>query len=461
MKKGKLITMPTSVEAQIRTRARNLPIDVCYISEDWTDSKSANVIVTRKHANGKISYGYYLVDLLLRGVHNCAYAFNVLPAELDELMDDLDDSLVECDYALAHNMIYEGIAFAEENGFEPVKDFTKAGEYILEEDNGMIPHIDIPVGIDGMPVVVTTPALNMQREIAILEKTVGSENFIICRADENGNLLMDDDDYDDDDYDDDDDFDDYDDDNGSRFSYDRYSDTIMDIFDKGVDGFLATYGIDLTQMQMMALYDVIYEAKFGIDNEANDGLFDLIMDDKRFDSDLERHPAMEKYIEPMQSIIDKMFDDKEAALIEMETLVAAHPDDVYLGISHIALLYDLRSEEEVERLINYWYNRASDNYVMRLFYANWLVRQERFDDLFELFGNIPGLDALTKEDLPFTEDMVSDFCACYVLAWLSKDNIAKAEPYYRLLLLIEKITKQASNAIFAMSTKKKKAIKGS
>ena len=72
MKKGKIISMPTTVEAQIRTRARSLPIDRCFVSSDWEESKSANVIVTRKHVNGNITYGIYLVDLLLLGVQACS-----------------------------------------------------------------------------------------------------------------------------------------------------------------------------------------------------------------------------------------------------------------------------------------------------------------------------------------------------------------------------------------------------
>jgi hypothetical protein len=77
--------------------------------------------------------------------------------------------------------------------------------------------------------------------------------------------------------------------------------------------------------------------------------------------------------------------------------------------------------------------------------------------MFEMFGNLPGLDAITTEDVPFTESMVCDFCACYVLAWLSKDNIVKAEPYYQLLLLMGKITRHVSNAFLEMTTKKRKA----
>jgi hypothetical protein len=54
--------------------------------------------------------------------------------------------------------------------------------------------------------------------------------------------------------------------------------------------------------------------------------------------------------------------------------------------------------------------------------------------------------------------MVCDFCVCYVLAWLSKDNIEKAEPYYQLLLMLEIVTRHVQKAFMEMALKKRKAI---
>ena len=56
MKRGKVVSMPNSTEAQIRTRARNLPVDRCYVNDNWEDAQIANVVVTRKHTNGNISF---------------------------------------------------------------------------------------------------------------------------------------------------------------------------------------------------------------------------------------------------------------------------------------------------------------------------------------------------------------------------------------------------------------------
>jgi tetrahydromethanopterin S-methyltransferase subunit G len=267
------LTTNYTIEGQIRSRARNLPIDRCFVSSDWDESKSANVIISRKHANGKITFGLYLVDLLLLGVTDCSYAFNEAPSELENLLDDIDDKLEECEYELVHNIIYESVAFALENGFDPVKTFTKTGEYILEKDIDDFPQIDIPLGSLGVPVVVVSPDNDRKREIAILEKTIGNDNFIICHVDEDGNVLDDGDDKDD------------------------------------------------------------------------EKLLKLIMNDKRFNSVLQRLPELEKYTDQLQSIIDKTVDDIDAALEELKALIAAHPDDVYLGISYIMMLNDMDKKD--------------------------------------------------------------------------------------------------------------------
>jgi len=44
------------------------------------------------------------------------------------------------------------------------------------------------------------------------------------------------------------------------------------------------------------------------------------------------------------------------------------------------------------------------------------------------------------------------------MAWLSKDNIEKAEPYYQLLLDLEYVTPYVRNAFLMMTSKKQNAI---
>ena len=436
MKKGKIVSMPTSLDAQIRTRARNLPLDKCYVNHDWEDSQMVNVVISRKHVNGNITFGIFLVDLLLLGVRDCLYEFNVPAEAMDDVLYNGMVRYVECDYTLAHNIVFEGIAFAEENGFEPYKNFTKTGIYILEEDSDDIPQIEIPVGENEKPVVWVTPENNMKREIAILEKTVGKGNFIVYYVDDEGN------------FDDDDDFDDE----------PTYHDVIEEIQDMGIENYLSEYE-ELSPIQLMAITDIAYHAKFGLPNRKVEKIIDLILEDERFDPDLENMTGIEQYFDRFESIFGKLNNDEDAAVEEMEALAADYPDDPNLGVIHINLLKDTKyKDERVGELTKYWYERASEHYAVRLMYAQWLCEQELYDEVFEFFDNKLGLDALTTENVQFTDIIVSEFCACYVNAWLSKDNLKKAEPYYSVIHELGRMTPEIKSALVGMMLKRRDAL---
>jgi hypothetical protein len=509
MKKGKVISMPNTPEALIRTRARQLPVGKCFINQDWKKAMMASVIVTRKHVNGNLTYGFYLVDLNLLGVKDCFFAVNESPVDLGKLINSQIVKFIECDYVLAHNIIFESIAFADTYGFKPVKDFLKTGIYILEEDTEEIPSMDIPLGENGVPVVFTAPDRDMQREIAILEKTAGIGNFIIYCMSNEGYMVDDDDDdddeYDDDEFDDDefddddddddefdddddefdddddefdDDDDDFDDDDDDfEFEYDddddddddfddddyndlSYEEILNEIMEIGIDNYLEEYKEDdLLPMQRYALSDITYFAQFGMpDTDIMDGMLALILKDKRIDSEFVNPLVIEKYANEIQSIVRKLVDDEDTAYEEMEALIAKHSDDLDLGILYINMLRDLDLRSELEKMTLYWYNRAADHFEVRLLYAELLIEQERFDEVFELFGNLPGLNALTKEDVQFTDVMISEFCACYIMAWLSKDNIELAEAYYRIIILLENWTPFVKNALMTMMCKRNEAV---
>jgi len=448
MKKGKIINMPTTIEAQIRTRARNLPLDRCMVNSDWEDTQMVNLIVNRKHVNGNITFGMYLVDLMLLGVKDCFYEFNVSPNVLEERIkaytNDSAYDIIDCDYELAHNIIYEGIDFAEEYGFKPCKEFTKTAIYIMEEDSDDIPSIYIPLGEDGVPVVFVDPWDNRSREISILEKTAGYGNYIVYNIDEDGNVIDDDDD-------DDDDFE-------SIMS--EYNAVLEEIEEIGVDNYIAEYADNLNFSQTLVLSDLTYKSLFDISNiNKTENLMDLIFGDNRFDYKMERQPKQEKNIDELTYIFEKCREfDYEAALEKVDELLADDPDDVDMGLMKISLLNDLDRTEEEEELVKYWYEHAGNNHNVRLMYAEFLIEQERFNEVFEMFGNQPGLNAITTDDVTFTIDNIIDFCACYVMAWLSKNNIEEAEPYYRILLLISDFSYFGKQAMSSIANKKKELV---
>jgi hypothetical protein len=167
-----------SPEKYITTRARTLPIYKCFVNSNWEESKMANVLVMRKHVNGNITMGMYLVDLFCLGVKDCDFTFNVPEAEVMERFDNLP--FEEIEYALAHNIIFAGHDFAQEFHINPYKDFQVC-KFILEEDNDNIPLIEIATGdANGNPVLMTDKGYTYKPIIEKLAKYAGEGNYHIA-----------------------------------------------------------------------------------------------------------------------------------------------------------------------------------------------------------------------------------------------------------------------------------------
>src|SRR5450759_3092033 len=168
----------------IRKKARMLPSYECLVNSNWEKSKMAHVVVARRHTNGNITACFYLVDLMLLGVKETFYMFNVplfeYKGKIDMISDGMDMEPIS--YILVHNIVYAGLEFAEEYGFSPYKDFTSITSFMLEEDNDDIELIDVECGFDRKPAYMRNPFDNNTRVnniITRLEKTAGPGNFII------------------------------------------------------------------------------------------------------------------------------------------------------------------------------------------------------------------------------------------------------------------------------------------
>lgn len=179
-KKGKVVQM-LSPENYIKQKARTLPIHECRVNAEWEEDGLADILVARKHTNGNLTVGMYLVDIKCLGVKDAQYNFNMSPAEYSDLLYRTEENmeLEPAEYVLVHNIIYAGIEFAEDYGFHPHKDFIIA-EYILEEDTDDIELMKIPCGKNDKPFYVRGPLDSDQRAkqiIAQLEKTAGPGNY--------------------------------------------------------------------------------------------------------------------------------------------------------------------------------------------------------------------------------------------------------------------------------------------
>jgi hypothetical protein len=157
----------------IRTKARNLPIAECYINDDWEKAGLANIIVARKHKSGNYTIGIYLVDIFCLGVKDTTYKFNIPRENLDEKLELFFTNRV-VSYDIAHNIIYGAVAYAEDLGIRPHKDFELT-KYILEEDTDEIPLIEYEFGKDGKPFLMASNNLELNKYRSILEKTTNGD----------------------------------------------------------------------------------------------------------------------------------------------------------------------------------------------------------------------------------------------------------------------------------------------
>lgn len=169
----------------IETKVRTLPIYKCLVNKDWEETKMAEVLVMRKHNNGHITAGVYLVDLLCLGIRDTFYFFNEPEEEIEgRIGPEFKDIFIEIEYNLAHNIVYAGMDFAMEFEITPHKDFALTC-YILEDDTDDIPLIEIAVGSeDGKPHLIVSHSNQCPEALSKLKRIAGEDNYYYTVEDE-------------------------------------------------------------------------------------------------------------------------------------------------------------------------------------------------------------------------------------------------------------------------------------
>jgi hypothetical protein len=188
-------------------RARKLPIAECWISSDWKEQGLITIVVARQHTTGNMTFGIYLVDMYCLGLKNTNAVFSKPHYDYEALLEDMysqhEEGRERIDYVLAHNIIYGAIAYAEDLGFKPEKDWALS-QFILEEDTDDIELIEVEFGKDGQPFFISGPYDNVNSIIAKLDKSVGAGNYHYLAELQGLSDFSIDDDFDDDEDDDDD-----------------------------------------------------------------------------------------------------------------------------------------------------------------------------------------------------------------------------------------------------------------
>ena len=161
----------------MREKARTQPIGKCYIAPpDWQESGMAHIIVTRVRPSGNLVMAAFLVDTFCLGVKDAGYHENIPTSDFEEYLNNYKKGmgLKEISYDEAHNIIYGAMAFAEESGIKPAKEFDPAG-YILEEDTDDIPLIEYDFGKNGKHFLIVNSDRKEMPYYHILKKNLGDD----------------------------------------------------------------------------------------------------------------------------------------------------------------------------------------------------------------------------------------------------------------------------------------------
>ena len=159
--------------------ARGYPIHECLIAPDWREEGLAQILLSRIQPDGNLAAGVYLVDILCLGLKNTFANANLSTSSYRaRLRDPIRDrqGLETCPIDLAHTIVYGGIDFAGQFGFQPHRDF-KLSRHILEDRDGLVLRGDVEFGRDGKPLYVSGPHDDVRRIVAQLQASAGEGNF--------------------------------------------------------------------------------------------------------------------------------------------------------------------------------------------------------------------------------------------------------------------------------------------
>ena len=355
-----------SPEKYIRTKARQLPIDKCFINEGWNEFGLCTLIVSRKHTNNNLTFGVYLVDIFCLGLKDSLHYFNMSEIKFDDFVDTLSEQndMLEIEYPLAHNIIYGAIEFASDFEFKPNKSFLLT-QYILEEDTDDIEFIEIPFGIDDKPAVFTTPDDPQTTVIKHLTKIVGEGNFVILNED----------------------FEKVDDDGEDEVEFTE--ELLEDYSDHSVDELineLQTFDLNEPE-EPLGLVSELYirlegEEKFG---ELSDKIYPLF-EDLEIVSDYEAEGlefVLHEQSEHLYYLQDLVFSKAENAIEECKKTIKDTPHPLYYDL--LISAYQLNEMEKDENeTIQKAFDLYPDNLSLRINYGFYLFRSNRLDAI-EMF----------------------------------------------------------------------------
>lgn len=188
-----------SDERLIMERMRNLEKGRCYCSDTFDESGEGIVIVSRRHTGGNVSFCAYLVDSYCLGLRRASWSVRTSEMELDNMIRQ-GGEVRECTYNEAHNWVYGAIAWAEDAGIEPCREW-KLAQYFLDEDTDDVPLMELPFGREGKHFLVANSKADLNRYLPVLRENLGDDFDYVVQDEEYDDDDLDEEFNDDDDYD--------------------------------------------------------------------------------------------------------------------------------------------------------------------------------------------------------------------------------------------------------------------
>jgi hypothetical protein len=161
-------------------QARGYPLEGCWIQKDWQEGGLAVIVIARRQPDGNLVFGNYLVDYFCLGLKNTFFNVDITPGEfrnsmLPRMFADAGQPM-EISPALAHEIIYGAIEYADRYGFKPQRDFRNS-QYVLDLPGEHPRSGKVEFGKDGKPLYISGPYDNADRIIHQLMRTAGEGNF--------------------------------------------------------------------------------------------------------------------------------------------------------------------------------------------------------------------------------------------------------------------------------------------
>lgn len=415
-KKTKVVQMSQSPENYFKSgRARKLPIHECLIRQEWEQDGIAPIVVARKHINGNISWGTFLVDTYCLGVKNTMYAFNRPEEEYEDFKDEFGEGYeaTACGYVLAHNIIYGSVEYAEDYGFEPHKEFNTS-QYILEEDDEHIELMDIEFGMDGKPCYFVGPDEDERKAnqiIATLERTAGPGKFTV--VDEDG----DDEEWENED---------------------------EPLFEEGEIEEIIKGEKKPDIYQNYAISRVLYEDVFPKEKSTIGFTKMEDLDMERLFEDLapslEYYPASEAEAEDIEEFLfppEGTSLEKQALLIQK--CIAKHPHVYSPYQMLLVLLWELK-EAVPEFIFENFYQKFPDTPLSKILNASVLISNGRIEQAFALLKHSYKIqDAFPEENGIFAEEEIFSFCAVLCRYFTAINDLATAHIYAEFIIELDEI----------------------